>query len=82
MKVKVKVPPKQGVQAQSGSTGKPVALLIINFYARLGQAVNAMLLLPYSQERNSVYAIQEAEEAPGLVWTGVEKRACLALIGV
>jgi len=55
MKVKVKVPPKQGVQAQSGSRGISVALLILNFHARLGQVVNAM-----PQERTSVYIIEEA----------------------
>jgi len=43
MKVKVKVTPKQGVQAQSGSRGIPVALFILNFHARMGQVVIAVL---------------------------------------
>jgi hypothetical protein len=43
MKVKVKVLPKQGMQAQSGSRGIPVDLLLLNFHARLGHVVNEML---------------------------------------
>jgi len=80
MKVKVKVPPKQGVQAQSGSRGIPVALLIHNFHARLGQVVNAMLqfLTPRKEPRCMLYRKLGRPQQ----WTGVERRACFALIRV
>ena len=38
----------------------------------MGWVVNATPLLLFAQERDPVPAVQEAEWAPGLAWTGAE----------
>jgi len=77
--MKVKFTLVQAMKDQRGSSGTATSFLNLGTTRGGEVKVNAIPWLLYTQEGHPISTIQEAEWAPGLVWTGAKNLAPTAI---